>query len=81
MNIYELELRAKCPNGTLDDRYDCIIRSEGIIHVERINELAQRVRNQKLFQEDIADNLRNELQARIVLIGWHFGVKVTCVRE
>ncbi len=81
MNIYEFELTALCPNGALADRYDCTLQSEAIIMVERIGQLCAKLSREKSFQEDIADKLRNELQCRVVVVGWHFGVKVTCVRE
>jgi NADPH-dependent 7-cyano-7-deazaguanine reductase QueF len=81
MNIYSFELTSLCPNGKLADRYDCEVVSEGTIHVERFAEYASSVKTQKRFQEDIADELRNKFQARVVVTGWHFGIKVTCVRE
>lgn len=81
MNLYQFELTAICPNGKLQDRYDCAVTSEATIQVERIAAICQRISTQKRFQEDIADELRNELQARVTVVGWHFGVKVTCVRE
>lgn len=81
MNHYEFEVIAKCPNGALLDRYDCILSSGRVISAESINAFAQRVKSQKLFQEDLADAIRNEFQARVILIGMHYGVKITCIRK
>lgn len=80
MNIYQLEITAMCPNGSLRDRYDLTIGSERVIQVEMIHAVVKKLEPVKMFQEDIADTIRNELQAAVVLIGWHFGVKVTCMR-
>lgn len=81
MNIYQLEMTALCPNGKLADRYAVEIRSAATIQVEKILAATHRLAGIKMFQEDIADTLRNELQAGVTVTGWHFGVKVTCMRE
>lgn len=60
MNHYEFELTAMCPNGSLRDRYDCLISSPRVIQVEMLNAICLELTNQKLFQEDIADTLRNK---------------------
>lgn len=81
MNIYDFELTAECPNGKLADRYECSVRANRTIQVEQIGDLVARVSEMKLYQEDIADLIRNELQASVTLTGWHYGVKVTCLRQ
>lgn len=82
MNRYEFEIKAKCPNGKLGDVYACSIESERtIMPVETIVLFIQSVEKRKIFQEDLADELRNEFQCRATVIGWHFGVKIICTRE
>lgn len=81
MNHYEFELTAKCPNGSLEDRYDCLLSSTKMISAENINAVREKMKTRKAFQEDIADDLRNEFKARVVVIGWHFGIKISCERD
>lgn len=81
MNLYYFELSGLCPNGKLKDRYDCVLSSVSTIQVENIVAFARSVGRKKLFQEDIADLLRNEFQAKVTMTGFHFGVKIVCQRE
>lgn len=81
MNHYDYEFTALCPNGSLQDLYTVKLSSMDTVHVERIIAVCNELKNVKLFQEDIADMLRQKLQCRVELTGWHFGVKVTCERE
>jgi hypothetical protein len=81
MNRYEFEAICLCPNGQLQDRYDCVIESRGIIQAERIVEWVKRIANEKLYQEDLADDLRNTFQAKVKIVGDHFGITITCTRE
>ena len=48
--------------------------------VERIQDLLFKCEG-KIYQESLADYLRAQLGAKIEIIGWHHGVKITCVRE
>lgn len=81
MNIYSFELTALCPNGKLADRYDCELSSVEMIQVEGIVAYVKAAKKRRLYQEDLADELRNKFQAKVIVTGWHFGIKVTCVRE
>lgn len=81
MNLYYFELSGLCPNGKLKDRYDCVLASTAIIVVEHIVDFAKRIGRRKVFQEEIADLLRNEFQAKVTVTGFHYGVKVVCERE
>jgi len=80
MNIYETMHRASCPNGNLTDTYQIKITSHDCIMVENIKDLLFKCEG-KIYQESLADYLRAQLGAKIEIIGWHHGVKVTCVRE
>jgi hypothetical protein len=35
----------------------------------------------QIYQEDLADHLRAKLGAKIEVIGLHYGIKITCIRE
>ena len=80
MNRYELEHRAKCPNGNLVDAYAITIKSASKIMVEDIAK-ALAAAPDTIFQEDLADHLRATLGARIVIVGLHHGIKITTTRE
>ena len=35
----------------------------------------------QIFQEDLADYIRAKIGAKVEIVGWHYGIKITCVRE
>jgi hypothetical protein len=80
MNTYETTHRASCPNGKLVDTYQIKIFSHDTIIVENILDALQKAPD-PVFQEDLADHLRAKLGAAIEIIGWHFGVKITSIRD
>jgi hypothetical protein len=80
MNIYETTHRAACPNGKLIDTYHIKIISHNTIIVEELIELLKDTPKQ-IYQEDLADNLRAQLGAKVEVTGWHYGIKITCIRE
>lgn len=79
--IYNYEVRAQCPVNPEDtDLYAFAIESESLIEVEKIvaffktNAAAQRV-----FQEALTQKCAVTLGAKVTSVGWHSGVKVTCI--
>lgn len=80
MNRYEIEHRSKCPNGGLVDIYAITIESAAKIMVEDISKTITDAPN-PIFQEDLADHLRNAIGARVTIIGTHHGIKITSIRE
>lgn len=80
MNTYELSHRAACPNGGLMDAYQITIQSPSTIMVEEIVKAMAEAPN-PIFQENLADWLRNKLGAHITITGLHYGIKITCTRE
>jgi hypothetical protein len=80
MNRYNLQHRAKCPNGQLMDVYDITLESTNTIMVEDILKTLKEAPD-PVFQEGLADHLRNKLGVRVTVIGMHYGVKITCTRE
>lgn len=77
---YELEVRAQCPVNPNDtDLYAFTIESETMIEVEKIVAFfATHARRQEVFQEVLTQRCAVALGARVVSVGWHSGVKVTC---
>jgi hypothetical protein len=80
MNTYETTHRAACPNGKLTDTYDIKITSHNTLIVEDLMEILANS-PKEIYQEDLADHLRAKLGAKVEVIGWHYGIKITCIRE
>lgn len=80
MNIYETTHRAACPNGKLIDTYEIKITSHDTIIVENLMEILQSA-PKEIYQEDLADYIRAKIGAKVEVIGWHYNIKITCVRE
>lgn len=78
---YDIEVRAQCPVNPSDtDLYQFTVESESLIEVEKIaaffNENAGR---KETFQESLTQQCSVTLGARVTSVGWHSGIKVTCV--
>jgi len=80
MNTYTTTVNCKCPNGGLEDIYRLKILSERAIQVEHILRTVSEA-PKTCYQEDLADFLRNNLGAKIILTGWHHGVKIKSTRK
>ena len=80
MNIYETTHRAACPNGKLIDTYEIKVTSHDTLIAEDLMEILASAPKQ-IFQEDLADHLRARLGAKVEVVGWHYGIKITCIRE
>jgi hypothetical protein len=80
MNIYEITHRAACPNGKLIDTYEIKITSHNTLIVEDLMEILSDS-PKEIYQEDLADHLRAKIGAKVEVIGWHYGIKITCIRE
>jgi hypothetical protein len=80
MNTYETTHRAACPNGKLIDTYEIKITSHNTLIVENLIEMLANSPKQ-IYQEDLADYLRAKIGAKVEVVGWHYGIKITCVRE
>lgn len=78
---YEIEVRAQCPVQKDDtDLYKFLIMSETLIEVEKISAFfAARAGAHHVFQEALTQQCAVALGARVVSVGWHSGIKVTCV--
>ena len=79
-NRYEIEVRAQCPVNPDDtDLYQFTIESGALIEVERIAAFFEANASQKnIFQEALTQKCAVTLGAKVVSIGWHSGIKVTC---
>ena len=80
MNIYRLSHRASCPNGNLIDVYEITIKSKAMVMVEDITSAIKNAPN-PVFQEDLADYLRDTLGAEIIVLGTHYGIEIKSHRK
>ena len=80
-NSYQLDVRAQCPVNPSDtDLYAFTIESESLIQVEHILKFFEDNAKQKnIFQEALTQKCAVTLGAKVTSIGYHSGVKVTCV--
>ena len=80
-NAYEIEVRAQCPVRPSDtDLYQFRIESESIIQVEQIVDFFKKnAGRRKVFQETLTQQCAVTLGAKVTSVGFHSGVKVTCV--
>lgn len=77
---HKLSVRAKCPIDDKPDVYDCRIVTARIIPVEEVLQAAKKFEDEKIFQEELCQNLARVLCCEVTLYGVHSGVKteVTC---
>ncbi len=78
---YEYQVRAQCPVNPSDtDLYQFTIESEAMIQVERIAEFfAANAGQKETFQETLTQQCAVTLGAQVTSVGWHSGIKVTCI--
>lgn len=79
-NKYEIEVRAQCPVNPSDtDVYQFSIESAALIEVEKITAFfATHANRKETFQEALTQMAAVTLGGRVISVGWHSGVKVTC---
>lgn len=80
-NTYEIGVRAQCPVNKGDtDLYAFTIESEGLIEVEKIVAFfSSRAGAKNVFQETLTQQCAVSLGAKVTSVGYHSGVKVTCI--
>lgn len=71
---HSLELRAICPVDGLPDVYHCVIRCNRVLAVEEILAAVDRLKGEKLYQEELTRKLHRALAAEVETVGWHSGV-------
>lgn len=79
-NRYDIEVRAQCPINPDDtDLYQFTIESGALIEVERISAFFEaHAGKQNIFQEALTQKCAVTLGAKVISVGWHSGIKVTC---
>lgn len=78
---YQLDVKAQCPVNPSDtDLYAFTIESESLIEVETIiGFFSEHAKHKNIFQEALTQKCAVTLGAKVTSVGYHSGVKVTCV--
>lgn len=78
---YEMQVRAQCPVNPSDtDLYAVTIESESLIEVEKIVKFfAEHAGQKNVFQEALTQQAAVTIGAKVTTVGYHSGVRVTCV--
>lgn len=76
---HTLEISALCPVDGKPDVYRCVVTTSRVIEVEAILKAAESLRGQKLYQEQLTQELHRVLAARVETIGSHSGVSTRVV--
>lgn len=75
---HELTMHCTCPVNGARDSYQVIVEANRVVKVEDII-AAVRSMPDRMFQEDITQALAAELDCGVTTIGYHSGVKTTCL--
>lgn len=77
---HSLEITAICPVDGKPDIYQCVVSASRVIPVEDILAAAKALSKKRMYQEDICQEMHRQLACRVVLTGYHSGVKtqVSC---
>lgn len=75
---YETQMRAICPITNGIDFYEVIVERDELIPVEEMQPIIDR-HAIKAFQEVITSQLAAALKATVTTIGYHSGIKTTCI--
>jgi len=75
MNTYNFKLVCRCPNDSTVNIYDVVIKSKKIIQVEDFNKFQSKIYNEKYYQEQIYELLKDNFD-NVKIIGTHLGIKI-----
>jgi len=75
---HELTFNRQCPVDDAQDRYELCVETTRTVKVEDILAAIEAL-PEKAFQEEITAALAAKLGCRVTTVGYHSGVKTTCV--
>ena len=75
--VHKIEVRARCPADGFGDIYQCEIHTTRVIQDEKIIAVCDKYKLQEIWMEDLAEELRRSLCAKIILRGSHYGRVMT----
>jgi NADPH-dependent 7-cyano-7-deazaguanine reductase QueF len=74
-----LEVVALCPVDEKPDVYTMTVRSARVIKVEDILSIAAKFAAEKLFQEELTEQVHRALACEVETVGYHSGVRTRVV--
>ena len=81
MNIYELNFTGRCPNNKNIDKYTIEFIGLDFVEVENLVGYLEKFQEQHKFQEVISDEIAEEYDCEIKIVGYHGKVKITTRRN
>ena len=75
---HSLTITASCPVDGKPDHYEAVIECARVVKVEDIIAAVESLRVQKIFQEELTQELARTLGAKVTTTGYHSGVKTIC---
>ena len=78
MHTYFLKLACRCPNNNAVDIYEATISTTKLLQAEDLLELQSEIYDKKMYQEDIWKLMEEKIRAKVLLVGDHMGVRITC---
>ena len=76
---HRLEISALCPVDGKPDVYRCVVTTARVIDVESILKAVDSLKDRKIYQEELTQELHRILAARVETTGWHSGVTTRVV--
>lgn len=75
---HSLTITASCPVDGKPDHYEAVVECVRVVKVEDILAAVQQLRDRKVFQEELTQELARTLGAKVTTTGYHSGVKTVC---
>jgi NADPH-dependent 7-cyano-7-deazaguanine reductase QueF len=75
---HSLTITASCPVDGKPDHYEAVIECSRVLKVEDILAAVETLKGQKIFQEQLTQELARAIGAKVTTTGYHSGVKTVC---
>lgn len=75
---HSLTITAACPVDGKPDHYEAVVECTRVVKVEDILAAVDRLKAQKIYQEELTQELARVLGAKVTTTGYHSGVKTVC---
>jgi NADPH-dependent 7-cyano-7-deazaguanine reductase QueF len=75
---HSLTITAACPVDGKPDHYEAVVECSRVVKVEDILAVVDGLKAQRIFQEELTQELARSLGAKVTTTGYHSGVKTVC---
>ena len=73
-----LTITAACPVDDKPDHYEAVIECSRVLKVEDIIAAVEALKDKRIFQEQLTQELARAIGANVTTTGYHSGVKTVC---